>query len=79
MMNRNSTPEQIIAEAMQLTVEQRMVIAQQLLDSVPDTEQGNQQKLRVFLHDRIDAAEQGDLSNKSFSQIKLDARSQLEH
>jgi len=72
-MQTHQTPEQIIASAMQLPVEQRKVIAQELLQSI-SVGQDEVQELNAFLSGRIEEAERGELSEKNFSQIKHEAR-----
>ena len=66
------TQEQIIASALKLPFEQRAAIVNALVATVQD--EGDQQALDRFLSDRISTAEQGQLSDKSFADIKRDAR-----
>ena len=67
------TQEQIIASALKLPFEQRAAIVNALVATVQQ-DAGNQQALDRFLSDRISTAEQGQLSDKSFADIKRDAR-----
>ena len=66
------TQEQIIASALKLPFEQRAAIVNALVATVQD--EGDQQALDRFLNDRISSARQGQLSDKSFADIKRDAR-----
>jgi len=67
------TQEQIIASALKLPFEQRAAIVNALVATVQQ-DAGDQQALDRFLSDRISTAEQGQLSDKSFADIKRDAR-----
>ena len=67
------TQEQIIASALKLPFEQRAAIVNALVASVQQ-DAGDQQALGRFLTDRISSAQQGQLSDKSFADIKRDAR-----
>ena len=71
-MSTDQTPEQIIESAMHLSPEQRMLIADALIESVPDAEANAE--LSVFLRERIEAAERGNLSAKTIPEIKHEAR-----
>lgn len=64
------TQEQIIASALKLPFEQRAAIVNALVGTVQDTD--DHQALDRFLNDRISSA--GDLSDKSFADIKREAR-----
>ena len=64
------TQEQIIAEALKLPFEQRAAIINALVGTVQGAD--DHQALDRFLSDRISSA--GDLSDKSFADIKRDAR-----
>ena len=66
------TQEQIIASALKLPFEQRAAIVNALVATVQQ-DAGDQQALDRFLSDRISTAEQGQLSDKSFADIKRDA------
>jgi len=66
------TQEQIIASALKLPFEQRAAIVNALVATVQDAD--DQQALGRFLSDRISSAEQGQPSDKSFADIKRDAR-----
>lgn len=72
-MQTPQTTEQIIASAMQLPLEQRKVVAQELLQSISG-EQDAKQELNGFLSERVEEAQRGELSEKTFSQIKHEAR-----
>ena len=67
------TQKQIIASALKLPFEQRAAIVNALVATVQQ-DAGDQQALDRFLSDRISTAEQGQLSDKSFADIKRDAR-----
>ena len=67
------TQEQIIASALKLPFEQRAAIVNALVATVQQ-DAGDQQALDRFLSDRISTAEQGQLSDKSFADIKRYAR-----
>ena len=67
------TQEQIIASALKLPFEQRAAIVNALVATVQQ-DAGDQQALDRFLSDRISTAEQGQLSDKCFADIKRDAR-----
>ena len=67
------TQEQIIASALKLPFEQCAAIVNALVASVQQ-DAGDQQALDRFLSDRISSAQQGQLSEKSFADIKRDAR-----
>lgn len=73
-METHQSPEQIIASAMQLPFAQRKEIAQELLQSIPVGQSDSNQGLESILRGRIEQAQRGELSNKTFSQIKRDAR-----
>ena len=66
------TQEQIIASALKLPFNQRAAVVNALVGSV----QGEDDNLAFdrFLSDRISSARQGQLSDKSFADIKRDAR-----
>jgi hypothetical protein len=64
------TQEQIIASALKLPFEQRAAIVNALVGTVQDAD--DNKSLDRFLSDRISSA--GDLSDKSFADIKRDAR-----
>lgn len=71
-MDTQPTQEQIIASALKLPFEQRAAIVNALVGTVQD-EAGDGALGRV-LSDRIAAAEDGQVSDKSFADIKRDAR-----
>ena len=73
-METHQTPEQIIALAMQLAPEQRVAIADALLGSLPSNSLEQATRLHAYLQPRIEAAERGEFSDKTFSQIKHEAR-----
>ena len=72
-METHQSPEQILASAMQLPLDQRKAIAQELLQSIPTGQADSTFELDQ-LRDQIEQAQRGELSNKSFSQIKHEAR-----
>jgi len=66
------TQEQIIASALKLPFEQRAAVVNALVGSVQGAD--DNQALDRFLSARISSARQGQFSDKSFSDIKRDAR-----
>lgn len=71
-MDTQPTQQEIIASALKLPFEQRAAIVNALVGTVQDD--ADHHALDRFLSDRISSAQQGQLSDKSFADIKRDAR-----
>lgn len=71
-MDTQPTQEQIIASALKLPFEQRAAIVNALVGTMQGD--ADNHALDRFLSDRISSAQQGQISDKSFSDIKRDAR-----
>ena len=73
-MDTQPTPEDIIASALNLPPEQRMAVVNALLETVPAKDLDSANLLNQLLASRVMSARQGNLSDKTFSDIKREAR-----